>query len=177
MFSFDLRAILERTVSRIHGDLVTRPTGAAVRTGIEQSLAELDGEQTAIIDFSTIRTLDLSCADEVVGKLLRAHGRARYFVLKGVSPAQRDAIEQVLDRHQLAVVARDRDGRFTVLGHVSDAARRALELITERGSAAADEIASALDLPADVAAGILEELREQRLLLQSADRFSPVPLG
>ena len=70
MPTIDLRSILQETVSGWYGDLVTRPTGHAVRRGVEEVLAEYDGEQVAVIDFSSVRLLDLSCADEVVAKLL-----------------------------------------------------------------------------------------------------------
>jgi hypothetical protein len=53
MQRIDLKAILQRTVSGLYGDLVTRPTGQAVRGGVEEVLADLDGEQVAVIDFST----------------------------------------------------------------------------------------------------------------------------
>ncbi|NIU79845.1 MAG: hypothetical protein GWN71_41805, partial [Gammaproteobacteria bacterium] len=69
MQRIDLRHILRHTVSDLYGDLVTRPTGKAVRHGIEQALARADGRQVAVIDFSTVRCLDISCADEIVGKL------------------------------------------------------------------------------------------------------------
>jgi anti-anti-sigma regulatory factor len=172
MAHFDLRALLQRTVARVYGDLVTRPTGAAVRSGIEEALAELDGEQVAVIDFSTVRCLDLSCADEIVGKLLSTHGRARYFVLQGVSAEHCETIEQVLERHKLAVVARGRDGRVTVLGHLSEPARRALELLADHGPAPAEAIAAELDLPPGLTASLLEQLQQQRLIQQTAGHFS-----
>ena len=65
----DLQCILRETVSAMYGDLVTRSTGQAVRCGVEQVLAEYDGEQVAVIDFTGVRLLDLSCADEIVAKL------------------------------------------------------------------------------------------------------------
>ena len=118
MQHIDLRSILQRTVSRSYGDLVTRSTGAAVRGGVEAELADGAGEQVAIIDFGTVRLLDYSCADEIVGKLLLEYGSARYFLLQGVTASHCEAIEPVLERHKLAAVARDRDGRVRVLGHV-----------------------------------------------------------
>lgn len=171
MGRIDLKSILHRTVSRLYGDLVTRPTGKAVRGGIEQSLAELDGEQIAVIDFSTVRCLDISCADEIVGKLLLEHGRARRFLLHGVTPSHCEAIEQVLERHQLAVVARDREGRVRVLGPVDETARRAFTLLTDDGPAGPEEIATQLGLPMDAAQQALDQLIGQRLVQQAADRY------
>lgn len=171
MQHIDLRHILQRTVSQVYGDLVTRPTGKAVRSGIERALAEYDGEQVAVIDFSTVRCLDISCADEVVGKLLLAHGHARYFLLQGVDESHCESIEQVLERHQLAVVARDRAGRLQLLGPLGDTVRRVFTVLLRRGAAAADEIARELEVPSDTARRALDELLNRRLVQIDADRY------
>ncbi len=167
----DLKSILQRTVSGLYGDLVTRPTGKAVRSGIEQALEDLDGEQIAVIDFSTVRCLDISCADEVVGKLLLQHGQARYFFLHGVTASHCDAIEHVLERHRLAVVARDREDRVRVLGPVDDTARLAFTVLSDAGPADAEELAARLALPPDAVQQALEALRLQRLVQQSSDGY------
>ena len=170
----DLKAVLERTLSRLSGDLVTRPTGKAVRGGVVEQLADLEREAVVVIDFTTVRILDISCADEIVGKLLIGHGTARYFVLQGVSVAHCDSIEQVLERHQLAVVARTRDGRVQVLGPLADTARTAFRVIFDLGSADREQLASELSWPADTAQRALDELTSRRLVQMSADRYVAV---
>jgi hypothetical protein len=141
MQHIDLKTILDQTASGLHGNLVTRPTGRAVRSSIEETLEGMDGEPYAVIDFGTVRCLDYSCADEIVGKLLREYGSARYFFLHGVSPSHCEAIEHVLERHELAVVARDRDGRVRVLGPIPARARKALFALAENGLATHEELA------------------------------------
>ncbi len=170
----DLKAVLEQTLSRLSGDLVTRPTGKAVRGGVVEQLADLEREAVVVIDFTTVRILDISCADEIVGKLLIGHGTARYFVLHGVSVAHCDSIEQVLERHQLAVVARTRDGRVQVLGPLADTARTAFRVIFDLGSADREQLASELSWPADTAQRALDELTSRRLVQMSADRYVAV---
>lgn len=165
MQRIDVKAILERTVSMTYGDLVTRPTGQAVRGGIEAALQETDGEQVAVIDFGTVRLLDYSCADEIVGKLLLEHGRARYFLLQGVTASHCEAIEPVLERHRLAAVARDRDGRVRVLGHVPTGAREALSSLTAGSGAWQDA-----HLPEETAHEVLEFLRAHRGAGSADDR-------
>jgi hypothetical protein len=174
MSRIDLKVILQDTVSNGYGDLVTRPTGRAVRGGVVEALACLDGEQTAIIDFSAVRCLDISCADEIVGKLLLQYGAARLFLLYGVTAAHCDAIEQVLERHRLAVVARDRDGKIQVLGPLAEPARRAFGILSDRGPAAPEEVATELAVGPEVARRALEELRTLRLVLQASDRYTAV---
>jgi hypothetical protein len=174
MRRIDLKVILQDTVSGGYGDLVTRPTGKAVRGGIERELADLDGGHTAVIDFGAVRCLDISCADEIVGKLLLHHGQARYFLLQGVTASHCDAIEHVLERHRLAVAARDRQGKITVLGPVDDTARRAFTVLSARGPAGTDEVADELSLPPDRAQAALETLRLQRLVHHAANRYMAV---
>ena len=72
----DLTGVLRRTVCDLYSDLVTRPTGAAVRDGIEKQLAELGDRSLTVIDFSHVRLLDYSCADEIVAQLLMRYVRA-----------------------------------------------------------------------------------------------------
>lgn len=170
MRRIDLKSILERTVSGLYGDLVTRPTGQKVRGGIEAVLADVDGE-IALIDFGQVRCLDISCADEIVGQLLHRAGRGRYFVLQGVTAAHCDAIEQVLERHGLAVVARDRDGRIEVLGPVAETARRAFHALSDGRPARAEEVAVQLALTPDDARRALEELCARGLVQQGVDGY------
>lgn len=174
MLNIDLKSVLRRMVSGSYGDLVTRRTGKAVRDGIEQELAAVDADQVAVIDFGTVRCLDYSCADEIVGKLLLAHGSARYFLLRGVTPSHRDAIEPVLERHGVAVAARDRDGTIRLLGPLDDTTRRAFAIVSDRGGAETEEIASALALPLDRVQTILETLNARHLVQHDDGRYTPL---
>ena len=70
----DLSTVLRRTVCDLYSDLVTRPTGAAVRSGIEQLLSEMRDPTLTVIDFTHVGLLDFSCADEIVAKLLLRYG-------------------------------------------------------------------------------------------------------
>ncbi len=108
----DVSSVLRRTVCDLYSNLVTRPTGAAVRTEIENLLAAWRGPSLTVIDFSHVNLLDFSCADEVVAKLLlRFEGGAppqdAYFLLRGVREDHLDAIEAALERYQLALVMQD----------------------------------------------------------------------
>ena len=88
--------LLREAVAAPYRNLVTRPTGAAVRTRIEETLAESDCS-TAMLDFSEIELVDLSCADEVVAKLLLAGRETGCFVvLQGLREDHHEAIDHVL---------------------------------------------------------------------------------
>ncbi|HWP38806.1 MAG TPA: hypothetical protein VNL18_14765 [Gemmatimonadales bacterium] len=159
-----LREALREAVADGYGDLVTRRTGQAVREVIEHTLANLSREQPAAIDFGTVGCLDLSCADEIVGRLLRDHGTARDFVLLNVSPSHRESIEFVLERHQLAVAMRDAEGTTDVVGSVSEPARRVFQFLAAGGASSTADIAAGLQLAPEAAQAALDELHRRRLV-------------
>ena len=76
--------------------------------------------------------MDLSCADEVVAKLLLA-GRTAYFVvLQGLREDHHEAIDHVLTHHRLAVAAVPPGSREPrLLGWVPADAREAFARICE----------------------------------------------
>jgi len=106
----DVSSMLRKSVCELYSNLVTRPTGAAVRSEIEQELDRIGDRALTVIDFSHVGLLDFSCADEIVAKLLLQYvstdspRREVYFVFRGISESHMEAIEAVLERHQLALV-------------------------------------------------------------------------
>jgi hypothetical protein len=169
----DVHTVLQRCVCDLYSNLVTRPTGEAVRTEIEQLLAALDGRRTlTVIDFSNVGLLDYSCADEIVAKLLlrtvdRAGAAEGYFLFRGINDAHADAIEAVLERHGLALVAqRAGEAEVHLLGVLDDGERRAWESIVGRGLVDAAELAAAAGCSVADAARLLEALYRRRLVMQ-----------
>jgi hypothetical protein len=156
-------------------NLVTRPTGALVRTRIEDTLSRSDC-LTALLDFSDIELLDFSCAEEIVAKLLLAQAsqRPRFVVLRGLRDDQHDAIDQVLTHHRLAVAALVADGEPMLLGSVSGDARAAFACVCRLGRACAADVAQALDWPAGRATEALESLTHHRLVRPEGDLRYPL---
>ncbi|MBA3258835.1 MAG: hypothetical protein H0T68_05130 [Gemmatimonadales bacterium] len=140
--------LLRETTASPYRNLVTRPTGAAVRNRIEETLSRSDCP-TALLDFSGIEVLDFSCAEEIVAKLLlgQVSGRSRFVVLRGLRDDQREAIEQVLTHHRLAIVAIVHGGEPLLLGWVSADARQAFACVCRTGPAGAGDLARALGWP------------------------------
>ena len=110
--------VLREAVTTPYLNLVTRPTGVAVRGRIESVLATSEWE-TAMLDFSDVVLLDLSCADEVVAKLVRmAQERlGRVVAIRGLDEHLWESIHAVLEHQQLAVAVLA-DGSITLLGSV-----------------------------------------------------------
>ncbi|HEX2219796.1 MAG TPA: hypothetical protein VHG35_13410 [Gemmatimonadales bacterium] len=167
--------LLRETATSPYRHLVTRPTGAAVRNRIEDTLSRSDC-LTALLDFSDIELLDFSCAEEIVAKLLlaQATGRSRFVVLRGLRDDQHDAIEQVLTHHRLAVAAVLSDGEPVLLGWVTPDARSAFTCVCRLGRACAADLAGALGWPESRATEALESLTLHRLVRPDGDLRYPL---
>lgn len=113
----DVSDVLRQAVSESYSNLVTRPTGVAVRAYIEAQLqrSESDDGVVTIIDFSHVGMMDFSCADEIVAKLVMQQGDGRtVFVFSGLSETHIEAIDVVLERHGMALVSHEADSNSYV---------------------------------------------------------------
>lgn len=172
----DVRDVLVRLG---HGrpDLVTRSTGRAVRSSIEEGLARLSGRTIVVLDFSAVRIIDCSCADEIVAKLIQASLAAQapldaFFLLRGLNDHQLDDIEEVLRTQRLALVA-ETGGRLRLVGAVDDAAQLLFAHLADRGGAFAEELADELMWTIEAARAVLDDLAGRRLVLLDAGLYLP----
>jgi len=173
----DLGTVLRQTLSaNLYSNLVTRPTGAAVRGQIEALLLSSERSLT-VIDFSHVSMIDFSCADEVIAKLLLKHGdrddREAYFVFRGVTEDHWDAIETVLERHGLALVV-ERDSGIELVGVLEDTERRAFQAIKRRGRAECWQLASDLGEPEPTVHRALVRMWHRRLIMRLGETYMPV---
>ena len=180
MMHIDVSSVLRQTVScELYSNLVTRPTGAAVRTQIEALLADSRERSLTVIDFSQVGMIDFSCADEVIAKLLLRYGsadrteREAYFLFRGVTDDHWDAIETVLERHGLALVLETDDGA-RVVGTVDDGERTAWEKVYELGRTGPADLASALGGRESDAEAVLDALHRRRLVMRTDDGYIAV---
>ncbi len=168
--SFDLSALVRRSVATLYSHLVTRPTGRALRLGIESQLEELGGPALSVLDFGQVVVLDYSCADEIVARLLRRfRGGDRpadvYFLARGVAERHREPIEEVLLRHDLALVAQLEDGQVALLGQAPDFQRAAWSALERLGRAQATQVAAVMAAPPAETAAALDALAGRRVAL------------
>jgi hypothetical protein len=183
MHHIDLSSVLRQTLScDLYSNLVTRPTGAAVRGQIEQLLSDPTGAADAraftIIDFSQVSMIDFSCADEVVAKLLMRYSsddapRDAYFLFRGVSDDHWVAIEAVLERHGLALAIENAEG-VRVAGMLSDDERSTWEAVYKLGTANADDVAVATGADSVLVRGTLDSLCGRRLVMRANDEYVAV---
>lgn len=180
----DLGSVLRGTVCELYSNLVTRPTGVAVRTEIERAIAEAGRRTVTVIDFSQVTLLDFSCADEIVAKLMlrsvedaartiEAAAPEGYFVFRGICDRHLDAIEAVLERHGLAIVALV-DGVPQLVGEVAADERTAWDRLRALGAADADELAATL--VGDLVEASEAAARTAELLARLAARRLAMPI-
>lgn len=180
MHHIDLSSVLRQTLAcDLYSNLVTRPTGAAVRTQIEQLLgATTDARALTVIDFSQVAMIDFSCADEVVAKLLMRYAAAdaprdAYFLFRGVSDDHWVAIDAVLERHGLALAVEYPDG-VRVAGVLSDEERVACDTVYRLGVVTADDVAIATGADAGRARDTLDALCDRRLVMRAEGEYVAV---
>jgi hypothetical protein len=122
-----------------------------------------------VIDFTHVRMIDFSCADEVVAKLLLRYcddlpPREAYFIFRGVSEAHWDAIEVVLEQRGLALLVEEEHG-LELRGTLNDDERQVWEVVRRRGQAAAADVAEEIGTDDADAERLLETLHRRRLVM------------
>ena len=167
----DVSSVLRGSVCDLYSNLVTRPTGAAVRNAIEQQVVDLGGPAVTTIDFSQVNLLDFSCADEIVAKLLLRYaetdGLAGFLLFRGINGEHLYPIETVLERHDLALIAWH-DGLAELYGCVSEAERWVWELVRDGGPLRAADVSEPLGTTTGDIEAMLEALVRRRLIMHHA---------
>lgn len=176
-----VQTVLRTSVATLYSNLVTRPTGEAVRVAIERQIQEMRGTTLSILDFSRIGVIDFSCADEVVAKLLKKYSRAdrpadAFFVAHGVCEHHREPIESVLERHRLLLVVIE-DGRPELWGRAPARLREAWHVLYRMGQAASSDFASAHGVEPATAGAWLRRLATERVAIsEDGERFVCLPV-
>jgi hypothetical protein len=175
-FEIDLTRFHRRTVTSFYSDLVTRPTGQAVRLGVMQQLVELGGGVPclSILDFSQVRVLDYSCADEIVAKLLMRYLEGdrpvdAYFIARGLQEHHLEAVEAVLERHDLLLASTGGGGEVALLGPCDATQRSCWTLLVGRGKARIPEMVAATGLGRDAVAESVERFVRTRVAVRLVD--------
>jgi hypothetical protein len=173
----DLSGVLKTSVCDLYSNLVTRPTGAAVRIEIERRLDKIGDRALAILDFSHVGLLDFSCADEIVAKLLLQYvsldipRREVYFLFYGMSESHMDAIEAVLERHGLALVTQRAHESPFLMGIIDGDQRQIWETMRDLGSAKSLDVANAAGLAPERVELALNDLWRRRLVIRRDNAY------
>lgn len=184
-FAIDLTRIHRRTVTSFYSNLVTRPTGRAVRLGVESQIVELTRERQiclSVLDFTQVRVLDYSCADEIVAKLLLRYAAEdrpgdAYFLAHGLADHHEEVIGEVLQRHGLLLVveAEVQGGSPRLLGTADALQHASWHSLLGRGRATAAQLAGDLSSAVAAVASALGMLERRRVVLgDDAGHFVPL---
>ncbi len=179
MNHIDVSTVLRETLAcDLYSNLVTRSTGAAVRGQIERLLSTSRDRALTIIDFTQVSMIDISCADEVVAKLLMRYASDNppqevYFLFRGVTEHHWDAIEAVLERHGLALAVEQNDG-VVLMGVVSDDERSAWTAAFRDGGVDAAVVASETGGDTGAVQRALDALCRRRLIMQVGSHYIAV---
>lgn len=173
----DLSHVGRRSVTSLFSNLVTRPTGRAIRNGVESQIAEMEGAPQvtlSILDFGQVRVLDYSCADEIVAKLLlRYLGDERpaeaFFIVRNLQEHHGEAIEAVLERHELLLVAVTDGHDPQLLGVASPEQRSVWDALVRRGRASRAELAEDTGMAREAVTAVLAHFYLKRVAAVHVD--------
>jgi hypothetical protein len=148
--------------------LVTRATGALVRSAVAGVLGRAAPGSVLTLDFRDVGIVDFSCADELLAKLVTGliageHGD-RYLCLAGLTESQRENITVALERKRLPVLLVHPDHGWDCLGSITPYLRETLRLVMAREGLSAREMAGLLDLELTASSTRLINLHRQRLV-------------
>jgi hypothetical protein len=174
--SIDMSAVVRRSVASLYSHLVTRPTGQALRMGIESQLSELGEYCVSILDFTGVIVLDYSCADEAVAKLILRYQRDDrptevYFIARGVAEQHLEPIEAVLSRHALVLVTEVVGSGYDLIGPLPEVERAAWTTVQELSSALPRDVAARVRCTESTAAEALEALANRRALARAGATY------
>jgi len=168
MTKYDLSKLLKEVLGNGSKDLVTRPSGQAIRERIERDIEnEPDGEVIGL-DFSKIGVIDYSCADEIVTKLvsrlLSGEYGEKYLLLIGLNENQKENIEVALERKDLAIMAEMQDKSRVVLGNLNNYLKDTFDFIVKKKKATSKDLSDARKLEANTSGTRLLNLHKKRLV-------------
>ena len=168
MIKYDLSKLLKDELGNGSKDLVTRPSGQAIRERIERDMGKEPEGTVIALDFSKIGVIDYSCADEIVTKLvsrlLSGEYRDKYLLLSGLNENQKENIEVAIERKDLAVMAEMRDGGRVLLGNLNNYLRDTLDFIVKKKKATSKELSDAKKIEANTSGTRLLNLYKKRLV-------------
>ncbi|MBA7532663.1 hypothetical protein ES705_24893 [subsurface metagenome] len=119
------------------GFLVMREVGNFFKEAICKELDKLEANTVLEIDFTDVRFMDISCADEIVVKVLArleaGEFPERFIVLSHIEEQHRENIGTALIVRKKAIIVKEEDG-WSLLGELVDSHRKALFKVMESKS-------------------------------------------
>ncbi len=162
--------LMEENLTNGSKNIVTRETGRIIREAIEVKIQKEQEEMIIILDFSGIGIIDFSCADEVAAKFiarlnLKEYGD-KYLLFSGLTPSQEENITAALEKKKLSLLSLKEDGGWKLMGILNPYLKDTLDLVMERKSLTARELADLTGVEINSASTKLLNLNKVRLAIR-----------
>ena len=157
------------------GILSGRPRGAELLEELMEYLLSGPTDSATPLDFSRVSFMDVSCADEMLNKLLLrlTSGEIghRYVYIAGANISVRETIAAVLQLRELAALYKDGDhgDRVEVLGVLKTPMREVLDVLLAHKCATSAEISDALGKNINIVCNRLNALQRLGLVCRLRD--------
>lgn len=160
------QGFLPNPAQQVH--LFDRELGKQIRHEIEQKISSFNNQTVHYFDFKKICSIDFSCADELVGKLIsrllaNEYGKT-FFVLKNLNSNQQENIQVVLDRRKAGCLEHCVDSGWRFWGHRKNSLLDTLNVIMEKGEITARELCKNFGLELTTSSTRLSQLYKAYLV-------------
>jgi anti-anti-sigma regulatory factor len=112
-----------------------RPKGEKILKDLLAHLTRYPVGARIPLDFTGVKFLDISCADEFLNRLLlrlrSGEIEERFLIIRGVNPSVRETIDAVLRLRGLVILCEGEDG-FSLLGEIKQPVQEALAILMQR---------------------------------------------
>lgn len=129
------------------GFLIGREEGGCLKELICKELDQQEANTVLFLDFSAVKFVDVSCADELVVKVLARLQAGefpdRFLVLAGLKPQHRENVEAALSVSGKVVFVQTGE-EWTTLGELISSYREALEVVNDMKLITARELFDAM---------------------------------
>ena len=149
---------------------VTRDKGELAFNRLAAALQALPEEGSLILQFPSSQVMDVSFVDDTIIRLGQEivegqHGNRR-ILLKGLTQDSKDNIDAAirLQRLKLAFLAISSNRQWEIVGHLEDSLREVLEMLGQRPSLTAPELAEEKALALNSANNRLKRLFDLHLI-------------
>tara|TARA_Y100001934_G_C12110035_1_gene658055 strand:+ start:66 stop:659 length:594 start_codon:yes stop_codon:yes gene_type:complete len=155
------------------GILSGRAKGAALLEALMAHLQQCEDRTVVPLDFEQIQFVDVSCADEMVNKLLlrlrSGELKDRFVFIVSANTSVRETLEAVLQLRDLAVLAEDEGGQVHLLGALKRPMKEALGVLLDRKSATSAEVSEQINKNVNIVCNRLNALQRLGLVCRLRD--------
>jgi len=164
----------------LDGLLVVRKVAKKYREEVWDRIEQMGPNCVLRLDFHNVQFIDVSCADEVVGRILArleaGELRDRYMILSGVKNQHKENIDTALRVSKKAIIVVN-DGKWGFLGELVKSHQEVLAHVVQKNGITASELKEKMAYwSVNQASASLGALYKKRLIARELYR-RPVPGG